>query len=146
MWIGTMKILIVDDVPLIRNMLEHILKPFGEVDIAEDGMQAINKVTQKIRTNEPYDLISLDILLPFVDGVEVLKKIREVEQANKVPELKKSKVVMVTTLNDRIMVMRCLEAGCDGFIGKPFSKEKIIEEIHKLGLISTPQENNTTVS
>lgn len=138
-----MKILIVDDVPLIRNMLEHILKPYGEIDVAEDGMQAINKVTQKIKENQPYDLISLDILLPFVDGVEVLKKIREVEQVNKISDSKRSKVVMVTTLNDRVIVMRCLEAGCDGFIGKPFSKEKIIEELYKLELIASPQQNNT---
>ena len=143
MWTETMKILIVDDVPLIRNMLEHILKPYGEIDVAEDGMQAINKVTQKIKENQPYDLISLDILLPFVDGVEVLKKIREVEQVNKISDSKRSKVVMVTTLNDRVIVMRCLEAGCDGFIGKPFSKEKIIEELYKLELIASPQQNNT---
>jgi len=130
-----MKVLIVEDVYLIRNMLQHILISYGKFDFAEDGLEALDKFTYQLDNDDPYNLICLDILMPHIDGLGVLKKIRSIEEERNLDSTKKAKIVMVSALADQGMVMRCLKAGCDGFIAKPFTKDRIITEIQKLGLI-----------
>ena len=93
-----MKILIVDDELTSQTLLETILKPYGQCQIAADGIEALRAFNSSSET--PFDLILLDIMLPKMDGHQVLKKIREIENARGVFGFDGVKVIMITALDD----------------------------------------------
>jgi CheY-like chemotaxis protein len=78
-------------------------------------------------TDAPY-LILLDIRMPRVDGIEVLRQIKAD------PELRKIPVIMLTTTDDPREVERCHDIGCSSYIVKPVDYEKFAEAIKSLGL------------
>jgi len=131
-----MRTLIVEDVHFLAMILQRFLEPYGECQTADNGESAIQKIAEAYTHQKPFDLICLDILLPKMDGIEVLQKIREFENDFIASDTERTKIVMITTLNDQDTVRKALKAGCDRYITKPFSKEKILEEIRELGLIS----------
>ncbi len=130
-----MRTLIVEDVHFLAIILERFLEPYSEVDKASNGKEAIKKFAEAYVQGNPYQLICLDILLPEVDGIEVLKTIRKFENETIVSQDDRAKIIMITTLNDAETVRKASKAGCDRYIAKPFTKEKIIGEIKELGLI-----------
>lgn len=73
-------------------------------------------------------LLLLDIKMPKVDGIEVLRQIKENSELRKVP------VIMLTTTNDPQEVDRCHKLGCSTYITKPIDYEKFVEAIRNLGL------------
>ena len=72
-----MKILIAEDDRISRNFLQKFMQTYGEVDVAVDGMEAVDLYMDSIKNNSPYDLLCLDIMMPKVDGLKVLKVIRQ---------------------------------------------------------------------
>ena len=110
-----MKIVIADDSSLMRDRIKSLLnslKNITEVYEAENGVDAL----QLIREKEP-DLAILDIRMPKMNGIEVLKKIRELKM--------KVKVCILTNYSYQQYRKRCLEAGADYFLGKTEDFEKI---------------------
>ncbi len=75
-----MRILIVEDDFTSRRLLQKILAPYGECDIAVDGKEALEAFTLAVREGRRYRLICLDIMMPEMDGQQVLKKIRQMEK------------------------------------------------------------------
>ena len=73
-----MKALIVDDDPVSRELLAVILKAYGTVGTAADGLEGLKAYNLALERG-PYDLIMLDIMLPRMDGQQVLKAIRRIE-------------------------------------------------------------------
>ena len=115
-----MKILIAEDDFISRKIINTQLAPLGEVDIAANGNEAFTAVRMAIEANEPYDLICLDIMMPEVDGIMALKKIRQSEaQKGLNPE--------------KSHVMAAAQANCDGFLVKPIEKDRLFDEIRKHG-------------
>ena len=98
------QILLVEDEPIIRDMYEMILKKKGyQIDLAEDGETALNKITQ---APEKYSLILLDIMLPKVDGITVLKKIKQPDSAAKdIP------VFLLTNLGQENLIKEAMALG-----------------------------------
>ena len=74
-----MKILIAEDEFVSRTKLEKILSSYGECHVTVDGSEALLAFKAALETNEPYDLICLDILMPKMDGHEALQEIRKME-------------------------------------------------------------------
>ncbi len=72
-------------------------------------------------------LLLLDIRMPKVDGVEVLRRLKEDKELKKIP------VIMITTTDDPREVEKCHEFGCSNYITKPVDYEKFVESIKKLG-------------
>ena len=128
-----MKILIAEDDFVSRKILNTILAPLGEVDIAANGNEAFTAVRMAIEANEPYDLICLDIMMPEVDGIMALKKIRQSEAQKGLNPEKRSKIIMITALSDKSHVMAAAQANCDGFLVKPIEKDRLFDEIRKHG-------------
>src|SRR5579871_656805 len=94
-------LLVVDDNPPNRQMLARSLQRQGyTVAVAAEGPQALEKVRA-----EPFDLILLDVLLPEMDGYEVLLRLKED------PDLRHIPVLMVSALDDMESVIRCIQAG-----------------------------------
>ena len=115
------KILVVDDAAFMRMNLKNILtnEGFGEVIEAENGEIAIQKYK-----NEQPDLVTLDITMPEMDGIEALKKIKEND-----PD---ATVIMCSAMGQQSMVIKAIELGAKDFIVKPFDKGKIKEAVSKV--------------
>ena len=126
------KILIAEDDLVSRKFLSKVLSKYGECDLVVDGLEAIEAYVMSIKEKEHYDIICLDIMMPKVDGVKVLKVIRELEEQNKVEN--KAKVIMTTALGETDIVKTALEYGCDAYASKPINVEKLYEVIDNLGI------------
>lgn len=130
-----MKGLIVEDDLLSRHILKELFSPFGDSDIAVNGKEAIDSFRLAHESKRPYDVIFMDIMMPVVDGMEALKRIRSIEKTMGVPSRLAVKVVMTTALDDPHTVIRSFnECEADSFIVKPLSKQKLIKELQALNL------------
>ncbi|WP_438447990.1 response regulator [Gorillibacterium sp. sgz5001074] len=130
-----MKILIAEDDLASRKFLYKLMSRYGECDMVVDGMEALDAYLLSLKENAPYDLICLDIMMPKVDGVKVLKAIRDYEsQRGLLPE-KRVKVIMTTALAETPYVQHSFELGCQAYASKPIDTEKLVEVLRKLELI-----------
>jgi CheY-like chemotaxis protein len=113
------KILVVDDEPVGRQLLEAILYPEGyEIIFAEDGLKALKSIIDNIP-----DLVLLDVMMPKMDGFEVCKKVRELPEVAHIP------IFLITALDDRDSKIRGIDAGADDYISKPFDRVEILAKI-----------------
>ncbi|HAJ78374.1 MAG TPA: response regulator [Fibrobacteres bacterium] len=131
-----MKFLIVEDDFVSYTVLEKILSAFGMSVIATDGLSAVKTFESALKANEYFDLICLDIMLPGADGQNVLKQIREIEEKKGIFGKDKTRIVMVTALNDNKNILEAFRSQCEGYIVKPISKEKMIDQLIAVGLIN----------
>lgn len=115
------KILIVDDSRTSRKVLRGILEEGGHeiVDEAVNGQEGV----QKFQSCKP-DIVTMDITMPVLDGMEALKMIKALK-----PDMK---VVMVTAAGQKNKMIDCIKLGANEFLTKPFDKEEIISVINKL--------------
>ncbi|MBI5420006.1 MAG: response regulator transcription factor [Deltaproteobacteria bacterium] len=112
-------ILIVEDEKEIRDLLVHYLRKEGfQPLVAHDGEEGLSKA----RAEKP-DLILLDILLPKMDGLELLRKIRADREIARTP------VAMLTAKGDETDRIVGLELGADDYIPKPFSPREVVARI-----------------
>ena len=135
-----MKTLIVEDVQFLGMILERIVEPYSMVEFAKDGSEAIDMFSKAVVKNEPYDLIFLDLLMPKIDGFEVLFHVRKFEDDFNLDADKKSKIIVVSTFSDAENVTKARKAGCDGYIIKPYRKDKVLEELRSLKLIPAEED------
>lgn len=118
-----LKILVVDDAAFIRDMVKKTLRaqfPTFSVDEAVDGAKA-----QKLITQQSYDLILCDWEMPEMSGIELLAWLRK-EQKSTTP------FVMVTSRGDKENVVEAVQAGVSDYIGKPFSRDKLLGKVSKV--------------
>src|SRR5665811_2335249 len=112
------KILIVDDEEEIRCLIrDFLVKENFEADQASNGEEAIDKLSEKDST---FDLIILDIMMPGMDGLEVIKIIRK---TSNIP------VIFLTSKNEEIDKVLGLEIGADDYITKPFNPREMVARI-----------------
>jgi len=112
------RILIVDDTLFMRTLLKNILFSGGHDIVGEagDGDEAIAKY-QELKP----DLVTMDVVMPKVNGIEALKGIRAIDP--------NAKVVMCTAVGQEQMVKLAIKTGAKGYIVKPFQAPKVLEEI-----------------
>jgi DNA-binding response OmpR family regulator len=116
------KILIVDDEPNIVMSLEYIFKKENYmVFIARDGAEAIEIAD----ANLP-DIILLDIMMPNVDGYQVLNYLKSSKELNEI------KVIFLSAKNKISDIELGLQLGADKYISKPFSTKKLVKEVKEL--------------
>ena len=132
-----MKCLIVEDDFAARKLLQIYLSDYGDCFIAVNGNEAVEAVRESFKEGQPYDLICIDIMMPEMDGHEALKAIRQIVNEQGINGLDGVKVIMTTALSDSKQIMRAFRTGCEAYIVKPVRKEKLLEEIEKLGLIKS---------
>lgn len=130
-----MKILIVEDDMVSRKMLKKYMKNFGCCDVAVNGLEALEAFLSAHQENEPYELICLDIMMPKLDGTQVLKAIRDYEEQKAIDLSQRVKIIMTTAINDKDTVMESYEMGCEAYAWKPLDLEKIREVMISLKLV-----------
>jgi two-component system chemotaxis response regulator CheY len=128
-----MRILIVDDDVTSGLVMQKMLSRYGETTIASDGRKAFNVFKEHILNKEPFDLMFLDIMLPEMDGQEVLKTIRDFELQNAILGSDGIKIIMTTALDDNKNIMAAFRSQCEGYIVKPISLTKIKTQMQSLG-------------
>jgi CheY-like chemotaxis protein/signal transduction histidine kinase len=102
-------LLVVDDNPTNRDLLTRQLARHGYiVDAAADGKDALDKLASR-----DFDLILLDVIMPGMDGVETLRRLKEDERLRDIP------VIMLSSLDEVESAVRCIEAGAEEYITKP---------------------------
>jgi len=113
--------LIVEDNPVNQKLLATILGKQGhEVDVADNGADAL-----EMCSDQRYDMIWMDLMMPVMDGYETIARIRDGEAGHH--------PVIVTLTADSVIDARerAYAAGCDDFLTKPYTKDAIVELIAK---------------
>ncbi len=131
-----MKILVCDDSATVREFWKVCLEGYGEVDYAQNGAEAIELIDNAYQQNEPYELACLDIIMPEVNGYDVLAHIRMVEEEHKGENLPPCKIIMATGKDQPQDFTAAYMIGCEAYITKPLNKEKVLSEIKSLGFCS----------
>ncbi len=123
-WARMPKILIVEDDPAVRDVVEHTLAREGMVTLAVgDGEAALERLR---REAEPFDLVVLDVMLPGMDGISVCREIRAGDAGSASSDVP---VVMLTARNDETSVVVGLEVGADDYVTKPFSPRELASRV-----------------
>ena len=130
-----MKILLAEDDYATRKFMASFLSKYGECDVAVDGMEAVDAYIMALEDGEPYDLICLDIMMPAMDGYQVLMSIRNMEKERQISADEGVKVIMTTALNEEQNVKMAFDLGCSVYSGKPINQDKFEQALTKLGLI-----------
>jgi two-component system chemotaxis response regulator CheY len=129
-----MRILIADDDFVSRNLLARCVRDLGPADLAAGGEEAWSAYLDA-RESDPYGLILLDIVMPGMDGAEVLRRIRADERARDVTGPRRCAIAMATVLSDKDAVIGSFRAEADGYILKPFSPESVRRDLRTQNLI-----------
>jgi two-component system, chemotaxis family, chemotaxis protein CheY len=115
------RVLIVDDAAFMRMMIKDILEKNGFEVIGEapNGIKAV----ELYKKDKP-DVVTMDITMPDMDGIEAVKAIKAFDPA--------SKVIMCSAMGQQTMVMDAIRAGAKDFIVKPFQPDRVLEAIRKV--------------
>lgn len=116
------KILVVDDAMFMRTMIKNLLKGHTQFEVvgeAENGRDAV----QKYKELHP-DIVTLDITMPEMDGLEALKEIIKIDPS--------AKVVICSAMGQQGMVLDAIKNGAKDFIVKPFQADRVIEALTKV--------------
>ncbi len=131
-----MKMLIVEDDFTSRALLQRMLSGYGTCDVAVNGNEAVEAFTAAHEAGEPYALICLDIMMPGLDGQQVLKTIRGWEEKNGVKPQDEVKIIMTSALGSPRDVFEAFSrGGCTSYLVKPIEKRKLLRELEDLRLI-----------
>ena len=129
-----MKTLIVDDEAISRKILAHMMGPLGEVVAASEGKTAIELFRQAMNNGIPFDLLTLDVSMPGMDGMRVLRYIRTLEKSRALSGQDTIKIIMRSSRMSRSVIQKCISLGCDDFIAKPVSESRLFQKLTELGL------------
>ncbi len=118
-----MKILIVDDFSTMRRIIKNLLRDLGFTNTSEadDGLTALPMLQQG-----NFDFLVTDWNMPGMEGIELLKKVREDDELNSLP------VLLVTAEAKKEQIVEAAQAGVNGYIVKPFTSGTLKEKIDKI--------------
>lgn len=115
------KLLIVDDAAFMRMSIRQMLEPHGHEVVGEagNGIEAVKKFIEL----KP-DVVLLDITMPEMNGVEALKRIKELDQT--------AKVIICSAMGQQSMVAQAIQAGAKDFIVKPFEADRLVAAVERV--------------
>ena len=128
-----MKILIVDDEAISRKVLVTKMESLGECMSADSSKKALAQLELASKKGEPFDLVTLDVSMPGMDGRQVLQQIRKKELGRKINKADRVKVIMVSSRMNIATIKSCIKLGCNGYLSKPVSTYQLLENLGKMG-------------
>ncbi len=124
-----MRILVVDDSSIIRRKAAEILEQAGhECDLAENGLEGI-----KMALSNTYDAILTDIVMPVLDGLKLILRLRASAKTREVP------ILVLTSRSDSDTVLQARELGVDGYLLKPLDPGTLLQRLTTLRRRPTDQ-------
>ncbi|MFW6310398.1 MAG: response regulator [Prolixibacteraceae bacterium] len=130
-----LKIILAEDDEGHASLIKRNLKRAGlmnEIIHFKDGKETLDflfdEKKEKDQAKDIASLLLLDIKMPKVDGIEVLRRVKQDEKLKKMP------VIMITTTDDPREIEKCHELGCSSYIAKPIDYDKFVAAIRRLGL------------
>lgn len=130
-----MKTLVVEDDFSSRLLLHVFLSRYGECHIAVNGREAMEAFRSSREQGQRYDLICLDIMMPEVDGLAVLEKIRAWETEDRILPGAGVKIIMTTALGDSKHVFQAFNGLCDAYLRKPVEFAKLLGHLNAFHLL-----------
>ncbi len=114
-------VLVVDDAAFMRMTIKKMLESEGHKVVGEagNGVEAVQKYTEL----QP-DVVTLDITMPEMNGVDALKRIKEYDP--------KAKVIMCSAMGQQVMVAQAIQSGAKDFIVKPFQQDRVVAAINRV--------------
>ena len=134
-----LKTMIVDDEEVAADLLEIMLNKLGVKNIAtaSTGRQALDMFDDCLKSGYPYSLVFLDIMMPEMNGQEILKQMRSAEKEAGIASFDRSTIIMTTALTSTdAMVEAIFEGDCSDYLVKPVSSEYLREMLANNGFIS----------
>lgn len=127
MFSQTTRILIVDDLSSLRDLLKAYLRRLGflRIDEAENGQQALGMLVAAKNSGTPFELVISDWNMPVMDGLELLKKIRAL------PDWKTLPVLLLTTESEKGKVVEAVQAQVTNYMIKPVDEDMLREKLTK---------------
>lgn len=115
------KILVVDDAAFMRHMLKVILETAGHEVVCEavNGVEAV----EKYKAYRP-DVVTMDITMPEMEGIEALRRIRQADP--------NAKVIMCSAMGQQKLIVEAIQLGARDFIVKPFQSHRVLETVSKM--------------
>jgi DNA-binding response OmpR family regulator len=120
---GRPKVLVVEDDAIISYLLNFRLEREGfDVTLAADGQQAC----EYLETMTPPSLVLMDVMLPYLDGFELITRLRDKAEWDDVP------VIMLTSKSHEQSIVRALDAGANDYVLKPFRPDELMARLRRL--------------
>jgi two-component system chemotaxis response regulator CheY len=130
-----LKVLIVEDDFPSCKILEEYLSEYGDCITAGNGAEGVEAFKNALDAGAPYDLVCLDIMMPEMDGHQVLRTIRQIEQGHGIFDPGGVSVIMTTAKDRSRDMIEAFDEGCASYIVKHVEQEKLCAEMRKLDLI-----------
>jgi two-component system chemotaxis response regulator CheY len=128
--------LIVEDEELSRSILHDYLSDFASCDTAENGSQGFEFFKKAIVDGKPYDLVCTDLVMPLMDGYDLIRNIREYENGHAVQSHVRTNIFVISMSNSSVdMSHAILECDSDDYIVKPFHRDQLKSQLEKYNLI-----------
>ncbi|OHD19340.1 MAG: hypothetical protein A2086_00905 [Spirochaetes bacterium GWD1_27_9] len=130
-----MKFLIIEDEYISLRLMQEILLNYGYCDTAMNGKDAIGKFSLAHNIGKPYDVILLDIMLPDMDGYQILSHIRKIEEEKNILFSDGVKVIVTSALDDVKSIQKAFREQCEFYLVKPINQAKLESIFKKINLI-----------
>ena len=128
------KTLVCEDDPIGRRVVQLFLQPYGECATCTTGPEAVALFEEALVAGRSFSLALLDVSVPKLSGIEVLKRIRELE--TQYSAAKPCAAVMLTGRREPAFMEEAKKFGCDRYLLKPIAESALLGELQALGIIS----------
>ena len=132
---ANMRALIIEDDKTSQTLLANILKPYATVAVAEDGDEGFQQFSTALESEQPFDIILLDLNMPWVDGNTVLTAIRELEEEHGRVGTDAVKVIVTTSDQEPKSLYQATGNGCSAYLIKPIHREQLRDELRRLNFM-----------
>lgn len=126
-----MRILLIEDNLLVAQVAKKVLEQFGQTELVGTGEAGLEKLQAAQAEGTHFDAVFMDLGLPGLSGQETLTALRAQEAE---AGAAKTPVIMLTGRDDKEAINHCFELGCDYYLVKPLSKDKLTSTLNNLGL------------
>jgi two-component system, chemotaxis family, chemotaxis protein CheY len=127
-----MRSLVVDDEMVAVDKLISLLAPLGSAEPATRGQQALELFRKALEEGCPYDLVTIDIEMPDMNGIMLLSRLRWEEQTRHGAPAKK---IMVTAHSTTSRVIAAATGKCDAYLVKPVQRDVLLDKLARLGML-----------
>ncbi|MGE5844289.1 MAG: response regulator [Syntrophaceae bacterium] len=130
-----LRILVLEDDASTCRLMQIFLDQIGECRIVSGGRTALDSFQSALDQGKPFDLLLLDIMVPEINGIDVLKKVRMIERSRGIHDRNRAKVIITSSLSDARNMEQARSEESDGYLVKPVNRAKLFSAIRTMGLL-----------